>query len=156
MRYQHLELIYSQSSLLYKVFPDAPQSILEKNRQRSGPHADGIVGSTQTKLIDQLSNQLQQLSIQQTAANQTTDLDSPPMKMSDVHSVQSTNPKATQQPDKKKKQQEKGKEDKKSTNNAGGGNIENNKLNYLCNLYMEDHPTHQCPWLTEAQKLLAQ
>jgi hypothetical protein len=32
MRAQQLELIYSQSSLLYKVFPDAPRSILDKTR----------------------------------------------------------------------------------------------------------------------------
>jgi hypothetical protein len=44
--------------------------------------------------------------------------------MSDVHSVQSTNPKATQQLEGKKKQQKKGKADKKPTNNVGGGNTE--------------------------------
>jgi hypothetical protein len=59
MRAQHLELMYSQSGLLYKVFPDAPRLILDKTRQRSGPHADGIVGSMQTNPADQLSNQLQ-------------------------------------------------------------------------------------------------
>jgi hypothetical protein len=64
MRAQQLELIYSQSGLLYEIFPDAPRSILDKTRQRVGPHADGIVGSTQTKPTDQLSKQLQQLSIQ--------------------------------------------------------------------------------------------
>jgi hypothetical protein len=46
MRAQNLELIYSQSGLLYKVLPDAPQSILDKTRHKSGPHVDGIVGST--------------------------------------------------------------------------------------------------------------
>jgi len=64
MRAQQLELIYSQSGLLYKVFPDAPWSILNKARKIFGPHADGIVGSAQTNLIDQLSNKLQQFSIQ--------------------------------------------------------------------------------------------
>jgi hypothetical protein len=44
MRAQQLELIYSQSGLLYDIFPDAPRSILDKTRQRSGPHADGIIG----------------------------------------------------------------------------------------------------------------
>jgi hypothetical protein len=52
MRVQQLELIYSQSGLLYKFFPDAPRSILDKTRQRAGPHADGIVGSAQTKPTD--------------------------------------------------------------------------------------------------------
>jgi hypothetical protein len=58
MRAQQLELIYSQSSLLYKVFPDPPRLILDKTRKISGPHANGIVGSVQTNLVDQLSNQL--------------------------------------------------------------------------------------------------
>jgi hypothetical protein len=104
LRAQQLELIYSQSGLLYEVFPDAPWSILDRTRHKSGPHADGIVGSAQTKPVDQLSNQLQQLSIQQTTASQTPGSAAPPTQTSDVHSVQSTNPKATQQPDRKKKQ----------------------------------------------------
>jgi hypothetical protein len=66
MRAQQLELIYSQSSLLYDIFPDAPRSILDKTRQRAGPHANGIVGSTQTKPAEQLTKKLQQLSIQHT------------------------------------------------------------------------------------------
>jgi hypothetical protein len=64
MRAQQLEMIYSQSGLLYEILPDAPRSILDKTRQRYGQHADGIIGSAQTKLVDPLSNQLQQLSIQ--------------------------------------------------------------------------------------------
>ena len=95
MRAQQLELIYSQSGLLYKVFPDGPRLILDKTRQRSGPHADGIVGSVQKNLVNHLSNQLQQLSIQQKMANQTTGSAAPPTQMLDVHSVQSTNLKAT-------------------------------------------------------------
>jgi hypothetical protein len=68
MRYQQLELIYSQSGLLYDIFLDVPRSILDKDRQNFEPHADGIVCSTQGKSTDQLSNKLQQLSIQQTTA----------------------------------------------------------------------------------------
>jgi hypothetical protein len=64
MRAQQQELIYSQTGLLYEVFPDALQSILDKTRHISRPHADGIVGSNQTNPIDQLPNKLQQLSIQ--------------------------------------------------------------------------------------------
>jgi hypothetical protein len=156
MRAQQLELIYSQSGLLYEILPDAPRSILDKTRQRAGPHANGIVGSTQTKLVEQMTKQLQQLSIHHTTANQTTIPAAPPTQTSDVHSVQSTNPKATQQPDGKKKQHKKGKGDKKPTNNAGGGNTEKRKSRYPCNLCVEDHPTHQCPWLVEAQNLLSQ
>jgi hypothetical protein len=128
MRAQQLELIYSQSVLLYEVLPDAPRSILDKTRQRSGPHADGIVGSMKMKPVDHLSNQLQQLSIQQTMKNQTIGLNSPPTQTSDVHSVKLTKLKATQQPDGKKKQREKGKGDKKSTNNSGEGNTEKEEV----------------------------
>jgi hypothetical protein len=92
MRAQRLELIYSQSGLLYKI---AAMSILDKTRQRFGPHVDGIVGSSQTKSVEQLMKQLQQLSIQHTIANQTTFLVSLLNQTSDAHSVQSTNLKAT-------------------------------------------------------------
>jgi hypothetical protein len=54
MRSQQLELIYSQFGLLYEILPDAPRSIIYKTRQRVGPHADGIVGSTQTKPTEKL------------------------------------------------------------------------------------------------------
>jgi hypothetical protein len=111
MRAQQLELIYSQSGLLYEVFPDAPQYILDKAKHKSGPHADGIVGSTQAKPTDQLSNQLQQFSIQQKMTNQTPSSVAPPTQTSYVHNVQLTNPKANQQPEgKKKKLNKKGKE----------------------------------------------
>jgi hypothetical protein len=55
MRAQQFELIYSQSGLLYNILPNAPHSILDKTRQRAGTHADGIVGSTQKKPIEQLT-----------------------------------------------------------------------------------------------------
>jgi hypothetical protein len=87
MRDQQFELIYSQSGLLYNIFPDVPRLILDKTRQRVGPHADGIVGSTQTKPAEQLKKQLQQLSIQHTAASQTTTLAAPPTQTSEVHTV---------------------------------------------------------------------
>jgi hypothetical protein len=42
MRAQQIELIYSQSGILYEIFLDVPWSILDNTRQRLGPHADGI------------------------------------------------------------------------------------------------------------------
>jgi hypothetical protein len=76
--------------------------------------------------------------------------------MSKVHSVQMTNPKANQQPEGKKKQRKKSKGDKKQTDNVGEGTIEKWKARYLCNLCAEDHPTHLCPRLVEAQKFVTQ
>jgi hypothetical protein len=156
MRAQQFELIYSQSGLLYNILSDAPQSILDKTRQRAGPHVDGIVGSAQTKPAEQLTKHLQQLSIQHSAASQTTALAAPPTQMSEVHSVQMTNPKATQQPEGKKKQRKKGKGDKKPTDNVGEGTTKKRKVRYPCNLCAEDHPTHLCPRLAEAQKFVTQ
>jgi hypothetical protein len=103
MRAQQFELFYSQSGLLYNIFPDAPCLIMDKTRQRARPHANGIVGSAQNKLAEQLTKQLQQLSIQHTVARQTTSLVAPPTQMLEVHIVQSTNLKAPQQPKGKKK-----------------------------------------------------
>jgi hypothetical protein len=108
MRSQQIDLIYSQFGLLYEIFPDAPCSILDNTIQRTRPHADGIVGSAQTNPAEQLMKKLQQLSIQNTAANQTTALVVPPTKTLDVHIVQSTNPKATQHPKGKKKKMKEG------------------------------------------------
>ena len=56
MRAQQFELIYSQSGLLYTIFPDVTRSILDKTRQRAGPHDNGIVGLAQTKPTEQLTN----------------------------------------------------------------------------------------------------
>jgi hypothetical protein len=71
MRVQQLELIYSQYGMLYEILSNAPQSILGKAKQKFGPHANGIVGSTQGNSIDLLSNELQQLLIQQVVSNHT-------------------------------------------------------------------------------------
>jgi hypothetical protein len=135
-----LSLVYYTTSCR-----DAPRLILDKSRQRVGPHVYGIVGSAQTKPAEQLTKQLQQLSIEHSAASQNTALAAPPTQTSKVHSVQTTNPKAPQQPEGKKKQCKKGKGDKKPTDNAGEGTIEKWKARYPCNLCAEDHPTHLCP-----------
>jgi hypothetical protein len=58
MRAQQLELIYSQSGLLYKMFLDSPRSILDKTKQRVGPHVDGIGCSAKTNPVEQLMLQL--------------------------------------------------------------------------------------------------
>jgi ribosomal protein L44E len=103
-----------------------------------------------------LTKQLQQLSIQHSAAIQTTTVATPPTQTSEVHSMQTTNPKANQQPEGKKKQRKKGKGEKKTPDNAGEGTTKKWKVRYPCNLCVEDHPTHLCPRLAEAQKFVTQ
>jgi hypothetical protein len=49
-----------------------------------------------------------------------------------------------------------GKGDKKPIDNAGGGNTGKRKARYPCNLCAEDHLTHLCPQLVEAQNFVTQ
>jgi hypothetical protein len=87
---------------------------------------------------------LQQLSIQQTVANQNAGSTAPVTQTSKVHSVQLTNPKGNQQPKGKRKAKgNKGKGDKKVANNVGEGKNEKKKVNFLCKLCTDDHLTHQ-------------
>jgi hypothetical protein len=82
--------------------------------------------------------------------------------MSYVHSVQSTNPKGTQQPGGKKKGKDKkgGGNNNKNVNkpesSSGGGKKEKRKVKFPCNICKEDHLTHKFPKMEEAQRLLAQ
>ena len=45
LRAQHLDLVYSQSGVLYDILLNALRSWQELPRSSPGPHADGIVGS---------------------------------------------------------------------------------------------------------------
>jgi hypothetical protein len=79
-------------------------------------------------------------------ANQTLSSSTPHTQTSDIHNVQSMNPKANQQTEGNKKQQnKKGKGDKKDTNNVSGGKMKKLKPKYMCKICMEYHPTHLCP-----------
>ena len=64
--------------------------------------------------------------------------------------------KGNQQLDGKKKKGKKGEGNQnkpKPTNNANGGKKEK-KVKFPCKLCQEDHLTHQCPLIDQAQKLL--
>ena len=50
-RVQEMDLIYAQSGLLYEIIPNAPRSNFDP-KFKTGPHADGIVGSASTKPED--------------------------------------------------------------------------------------------------------
>jgi hypothetical protein len=63
---QQLDLIYAQSGMLYEIIPDAPWLNYDP-RQNLGPHVDGIIGSKNAKSTDQVTNQMQNLSLNQSA-----------------------------------------------------------------------------------------
>jgi len=59
IRAQQLDLVYSQSRVLYDILPNAPRA--ETNPAKFSPrlHADGIVGSVQNIVAHQNLNQPQ-------------------------------------------------------------------------------------------------
>jgi hypothetical protein len=70
--------------------------------------------------------------------------------------VKSTTPKSSQYMEGKKKQKKKkGKGNKKDANNVGEGKTDKRKVNYPCNICIDDHLNHLFPHLAKAQKLLA-
>jgi hypothetical protein len=97
MRDQKMELIYLKSDMLYEIIPETPRSTFDLTKPNSIPHADGIVGSSQSKPTYQLSNQMQQLSLQQTMARKNSITASPATHMSKVNTVKMKKPKDKQQ-----------------------------------------------------------
>lgn len=60
---QHLDLIYSQSITLYDLIPNYPQPYTNVSHTNIGPHADGVVGSTSSTTVGQLTGKLGQMTI---------------------------------------------------------------------------------------------
>jgi len=95
---QQLDLIYDQSGMLYKIISDTPRSRYDP-RKNPGPHADGIVGSTNVKYANLVTNQFKGFSINQSIGGKASSVSSTPTQSEDIHSVKSpTNPNGNQQP----------------------------------------------------------
>ena len=60
-----MDLIYSQSGILYEIIPDAPRPTHSVEKPKHGPHADGVVGLVKSPTIEYLEKQLHELSIKQ-------------------------------------------------------------------------------------------
>ena len=45
LRMQQLNLIYSQSSMLYKILPNAPHVEIDPTKETPNPHVRGVIGS---------------------------------------------------------------------------------------------------------------
>ena len=50
-RAQHLDLIYSQSSTLYDIIPNAPRPSNDIPRMAPGPHANDVIGFVSTTSV---------------------------------------------------------------------------------------------------------
>jgi hypothetical protein len=161
--------MYAQSGMLYEILPDAPRSNYDP-RQKSGPHADGIVGSANVKSADSVTIHLKELSLKKFAGGPTSSVSSNPTQSTDVHSVQSsTDPNGNHQPGRNKKKgrnnnRKGGKNNNKpkdnsnierTNNNASEGKKERCKVKFPCKICTDDHLTHLCPKLVEAARLLS-
>ena len=62
LRAQQLDLIYSQSRILYEIIPDAPRPTHNVEKPKPGPHANGVVGFVNSPIVESLDKQLHQLS----------------------------------------------------------------------------------------------
>ena len=88
-RAQELDLIYSQSSLLYEIIPNAPRSNFN-HKLKPRPHDDAIVFSMSVKPVILVTNQISNLFINQPVSGQATAL-SLPTQATKVLSVQLLN-----------------------------------------------------------------
>ena len=68
LRAQQLDLIYSQSGILYEIIPEAPRPTHDANKPKPRPHVDGVVGSVNSPTVESLAKQLHQLSVKHSMA----------------------------------------------------------------------------------------
>jgi hypothetical protein len=157
-RAQQLDLIYAQSGMLYHLLPYS--SWPNKNpRKNLGPHANGIVGSTNVKSTN---------SSMKSVGGPPSSASSKPTQSADVHYVQSLkNPNGDQQLDENKRKFQNNHKGGKNNNkpkdkdnngkqndNAREGNKEKCKVKFPCKLCTDDHLTHLCPKLAEVARIL--
>jgi hypothetical protein len=74
---QQLDLIYTQSRMLYQILLNAPRSNYDP-RKKPEPHANGIVGSANVKSADSVTIHLKELSLNQSAGGPTSSVSSNP------------------------------------------------------------------------------
>ena len=55
LRDQQLDLIYSDSGILYEIIPEAPMPTHDVEKPKPGPHANGVVGFMNSPTIESLT-----------------------------------------------------------------------------------------------------
>ena len=65
LRDQQLDLIYSQSWILYEIIPDAPRPTHSVKKPKPRPHVDGVVGSVKSPTVESLAKQLHEFFVKQ-------------------------------------------------------------------------------------------
>ena len=75
LRAQQLDLLYSQSGILYEIIPEVPRPTHDVEKPRN--HANGVVGSVNSPTIEYLSKWLRQLSVKHSMMEEAKDSPSP-------------------------------------------------------------------------------
>jgi hypothetical protein len=155
-RAQYLDLVYSQTSTLYELLPDAPRpSTTATSTTPSTSHAaDGVIGTFHAQpqnMQASPTNPKSNASNVQNAPSPTPPTD----KTSEVNSVQST----PAENNKSKKGKGNNKEDKnnpqsKKSKEQPTDDKNKRKPRYPCLIYGDDHYTKYCPRWAEVTKFL--
>ena len=143
---QKLDLVYSQSRMIYKKFPNAPRVEVDPTKIVFGPHSDGVIGLIVSDIDSQSTQFLGQNSLEVSSINTENKC---PNHFKDVKAVQTFSSKGKQKPkwkkNKIKKTRKKGTNNANNSNNnsnAGGAKKENGKK--MCFLLCkEDHLTYK-------------
>ena len=106
-----MDLIYSQSGILYEIIPEELRPTHDVDKPKPRPHADGVVGSVNSPTVESLTKQLHQLSVKQSAAEAAKATPSPQSE----NVFAQTSSKGNQQPGEKKKKGKKERETKTKT-----------------------------------------
>jgi hypothetical protein len=142
---QQLELIYSQFRMLYNIMPNAPRSTLNLSKLKSGPHANGIISSSQRKTTNLVSNKMQQFSIQKTAVGSASISTTPTTQSSYVNITQSNNQKGPKHPREKNKgkgRKGSGGNEKNPNKNVEGEKDEKIQVKFPCKICGDYHLTY--------------
>ena len=140
-------MIYLQSGALYDLLPHAPGNLNPLATQKSGVHADGLVGAISDVAIKQPSGQTSQLSSPSTAPNQLTTLPT-----TEVNYVQFSQ-KPSGKNKKNKKKTSSSEEQSDHQNNPNQKNVaktdkgKEKPMNFLCRICTNDHLTYKFPRL---------
>jgi len=136
---------------------NALRSTLDLVKLKSNPHADGTMGSTQTKAANLTTSQMKKNSIHQTRDGIAYGSTTPTTQYFNVHFLKTKTWKAPQQPGENKKGKGKkgsGGNNKKYDKNVEGAKDEKRKVKFPCNICEEDHLTHYFPQMEESQHLI--
>ena len=106
LRDQQLDLIYSQSGILYKIIHEEPRYNTYFSKPNPGSHANDVVGSVDTLTVESLAKQIHELSVKKSAVEEAKAA-TPSSQNVNVYSTLSTQ-KGTQQRDGKNNKGKKG------------------------------------------------